>query len=52
MELALACTYRVASDNNSINIGLPETKLGLLPAWGGTTPGRTSGWTGRPGGSW
>ena len=37
MELALACTYRVAADNNSINIGLPETKLGLLPAWGGTT---------------
>ncbi len=36
-ELALACTYRVASDNTSINIGLPETKLGLIPAWGGTT---------------
>src|SRR5207249_4376886 len=36
-ELALACTYRVAADNPSINIGLPETKLGLLPAWGGTT---------------
>src|SRR5213083_2287470 len=36
-ELALACRYRVAADNPSINIGLPETKLGLLPAWGGTT---------------
>src|SRR5580765_5494757 len=36
-ELALACTYRVAADNTGINIGLPETKLGLLPAWGGTT---------------
>src|SRR5436309_393295 len=36
-ELALACTYRVAADVPSINIGLPETKLGLLPAWGGTT---------------
>jgi 3-hydroxyacyl-CoA dehydrogenase/enoyl-CoA hydratase/3-hydroxybutyryl-CoA epimerase len=36
-ELALACTYRVAADDGSINIGLPETKLGILPAWGGTT---------------
>lgn len=36
-ELALACTYRVAADNNAINIGLPETKLGLIPAWGGST---------------
>ncbi len=35
-ELALACTYRVASSEGSINIGLPETKLGILPAWGGT----------------
>lgn len=35
-ELALACTYRVASNEGSINIGLPETKLGILPAWGGT----------------
>ena len=36
-ELALACNYRVAADDGSINIGLPETKLGILPAWGGTT---------------
>lgn len=36
-ELALACTYRVAADDGSANIGLPETKLGILPAWGGTT---------------
>src|SRR3954471_1343485 len=36
LELALACTRRVAADEPSINIGLPETKLGILPAWGGT----------------
>jgi 3-hydroxyacyl-CoA dehydrogenase/enoyl-CoA hydratase/3-hydroxybutyryl-CoA epimerase len=36
-EWALSCTYRVAADDGSINIGLPETKLGILPAWGGTT---------------
>jgi 3-hydroxyacyl-CoA dehydrogenase/enoyl-CoA hydratase/3-hydroxybutyryl-CoA epimerase len=37
MELALACTYRVAAADTSISIGLPEVKLGLIPAWGGTT---------------
>jgi 3-hydroxyacyl-CoA dehydrogenase / enoyl-CoA hydratase / 3-hydroxybutyryl-CoA epimerase len=36
-ELALACRHRVAADDPSINIGLPETKLGLIPAWGGTS---------------
>ncbi|MCE9589431.1 MAG: enoyl-CoA hydratase/isomerase family protein [Planctomycetes bacterium] len=36
-ELALACTYRVAADEGTINIGLPEVKLGMIPAWGGTT---------------
>ena len=36
MELALACNYRVAADDGSINIGLPETKIGILPGWGGT----------------
>jgi 3-hydroxyacyl-CoA dehydrogenase/enoyl-CoA hydratase/3-hydroxybutyryl-CoA epimerase len=36
-ELALACRYRVAAADGSISIGLPETKLGLIPAWGGTT---------------
>ncbi|MGB7159492.1 MAG: 3-hydroxyacyl-CoA dehydrogenase NAD-binding domain-containing protein [Tepidisphaeraceae bacterium] len=36
-ELALACRYRVAVDDGSISIGLPEVKLGLIPAWGGTT---------------
>ena len=36
-ELALACKWRVAADETSISIGLPEVKLGLIPAWGGTT---------------
>src|SRR5438270_1551259 len=36
LELALACTYRVAADDPSANIGLPEVKLGILPGWGGT----------------
>ncbi|MEZ0268425.1 MAG: 3-hydroxyacyl-CoA dehydrogenase NAD-binding domain-containing protein [Phycisphaerae bacterium] len=36
-ELALACAHRVAADDGSISIGLPETKLGLIPAWGGAT---------------
>jgi 3-hydroxyacyl-CoA dehydrogenase/enoyl-CoA hydratase/3-hydroxybutyryl-CoA epimerase len=36
-ELALACTYRVAANDPAISIGLPEVKLGLIPAWGGST---------------
>src|SRR5437773_3028584 len=35
-ELALACKSRVAIDEPQIQIGLPETKLGLVPGWGGT----------------
>jgi len=36
-EIALACDHRVASDDPSTKIGLPETTLGLVPAWGGAT---------------
>src|SRR6201996_8270943 len=33
-ELALACTFRIASDR--AKLGLPEAKLGLVPGYGGT----------------
>lgn len=36
-EIALASTYRVASDSATTRIGLPEIRLGILPAWGGST---------------
>jgi 3-hydroxyacyl-CoA dehydrogenase/enoyl-CoA hydratase/3-hydroxybutyryl-CoA epimerase len=36
-EVALACDYRVASGDSATRIGLPETTLGLIPAWGGCT---------------
>src|SRR5262245_3992666 len=36
-ELCLACDYRVASTDRATKLGLPETQLGLLPAWGGST---------------
>jgi len=35
-ELALACRYRVASNDPSTRIGLPEVKLGIYPGWGGS----------------
>jgi enoyl-CoA hydratase len=34
LELALACTLRVASEN--AKMGLPETSLGIIPGYGGT----------------
>jgi 3-hydroxyacyl-CoA dehydrogenase/enoyl-CoA hydratase/3-hydroxybutyryl-CoA epimerase len=36
LELALACHYRVCSDDNRTQLGLPEVQLGLLPGSGGT----------------
>ena len=35
-ELALACTYRIASDSNNTKIALPEVKLGIHPGYGGS----------------
>jgi 3-hydroxyacyl-CoA dehydrogenase / enoyl-CoA hydratase / 3-hydroxybutyryl-CoA epimerase len=36
-ELALASTWRVVADRPETRIGLPETRLGIIPAWGGCT---------------
>ena len=36
-ELALACHWRIASEARETVIGLPETGLGLIPGWGGST---------------
>jgi 3-hydroxyacyl-CoA dehydrogenase / enoyl-CoA hydratase / 3-hydroxybutyryl-CoA epimerase len=36
LELALACTYRVAADDATLSLGLPEVLLGLHPGFGGT----------------
>jgi 3-hydroxyacyl-CoA dehydrogenase/enoyl-CoA hydratase/3-hydroxybutyryl-CoA epimerase len=35
-ELALACRYRVASNDPTTRIALPEIKLGIYPGWGGS----------------
>ncbi|HXB01226.1 MAG TPA: 3-hydroxyacyl-CoA dehydrogenase NAD-binding domain-containing protein [Opitutaceae bacterium] len=37
LELSLACDWRVASTDKATKLGLPETQLGILPAWGGST---------------
>ena len=34
-ELALACDYRIACDDDATRIGLPEVKLGIHPGFGG-----------------
>lgn len=37
LEVALACNARIASDSDVTRLGLPETQLGIIPAWGGST---------------
>jgi 3-hydroxyacyl-CoA dehydrogenase/enoyl-CoA hydratase/3-hydroxybutyryl-CoA epimerase/enoyl-CoA isomerase len=34
LEVCLACDFRIMS--TAAKVGLPETKLGILPGWGGT----------------
>ena len=36
LELALACTYRVAREDEATRLGLPEVRLGINPGLGGT----------------
>jgi 3-hydroxyacyl-CoA dehydrogenase/enoyl-CoA hydratase/3-hydroxybutyryl-CoA epimerase len=36
LEAALACTYRIATDNPKTVLALPEVQLGLIPGAGGT----------------
>jgi len=36
MELALACTYRVAGEGSHVRLALPEVRLGIVPGFGGT----------------
>lgn len=36
LELALACDYRLVTDNPATVLGLPEVQLGLIPGAGGT----------------
>lgn len=37
LELVLACDFRWGKDSPLVTLGLPEVKLGLIPAWGGST---------------
>lgn len=36
LELALACDYRIATDENDTRFSAPEVMLGFHPGWGGT----------------
>lgn len=36
LELALACHYRIAVNNDQTRIGFPEVNLGIFPGFGGT----------------
>ena len=57
LELALACDYRLVTEDDKTKLGLPEVSLGILPGWGGTqrlprliglAPALTMILTGRP----
>ncbi|KTD63924.1 3-hydroxyacyl-CoA dehydrogenase NAD-binding domain-containing protein [Legionella spiritensis] len=45
LELALACDYRIVTDDKDTRLGLPEVMLGIHPGWGGTVrlPGLIGG---------
>lgn len=45
-ELVLACRHRLAANDDSTRISLPEVKLGILPGWGGLS--RLPGLIGAP----
>jgi enoyl-CoA hydratase/carnithine racemase len=36
LEMALACHHRIAADNGTVRLGLPEVTIGLIPGGGGT----------------
>ena len=36
LELALACTYRIARDDEATRLGFPEVRLGIFPGFGGS----------------
>ena len=36
LELALACRFRICTDNPKTLLGLPEVTLGIIPGFGGT----------------
>lgn len=36
LELALACNYRIARDDDKTRLGLPEVRLGIHPGFGGS----------------
>lgn len=36
LELALACTYRIATDDAKTKLGFPEVRLGIFPGFGGS----------------
>ncbi|HUN25376.1 MAG TPA: 3-hydroxyacyl-CoA dehydrogenase NAD-binding domain-containing protein [Steroidobacteraceae bacterium] len=36
LELALACRYRIAVNDERLSLGLPEVQLGIHPGFGGT----------------